>query len=83
MEIIRPQTNIDFVGKNGIAVIISLVVIAAGLLSLLIQGGPRYGVDFAGGTLVQVRFVEETQAGDIKAALAELGLSSLTVPTNS
>jgi preprotein translocase subunit SecF len=79
MEIIRPQTNIDFVGKNRIAVIISLVVIAAGLLSLLIQGGPKYGVDFAGGTLVQVRFAEKTQAGDIKAALAELGLSSLTV----
>jgi len=79
MEIIRPQTNIDFVGKNRIAVIISLLVIAAGILSLLIQGGPKYGVDFAGGTLVQVRFAEETQAGDIKDALAELGLSSLTV----
>jgi preprotein translocase subunit SecF len=79
MEIIRPQTNIDFVGKNRIAVIISLVVIAAGLLSLLIQGGPKYGVDFAGGTLIQVRFVEKTQAGDIKDALVGLGLTSLTV----
>ncbi|ALC17383.1 protein translocase subunit SecF [Desulfuromonas soudanensis] len=79
MEIIRPQTNIDFVGKNRIAVIISLVVIAAGLLSLLIQGGPKYGVDFAGGTLIQVRFVAKTQAGDIKDALVGLGLTSLTV----
>jgi preprotein translocase subunit SecF len=36
-------------------------------------------VDFAGGTLIQVRFVEKTQAGDIKDALVGLGLTSLTV----
>ena len=79
MEIVRPQTNIDFVGKNRIAVIVSLVVIGAGLLSLLLRGGPEYGVDFAGGTLVQVRFVEPTHAGDIKDALAGLGVKSITV----
>ncbi len=79
MEIIRPQTKIDFVGKNRIAVFISLVVIAAGILSLLLKGGPDYGVDFAGGTLVQVRFVEPTSAGEIKEALTELQLSNSTV----
>jgi preprotein translocase subunit SecF len=79
MEIIRPQTKIDFVGKNRIAVFISLVVIAAGILSLLLKGGPEYGVDFAGGTLVQVRFAEPTMAGDIKEALAALQLSNITV----
>jgi len=79
MEIIRPQTKIDFVGKNRIAVFISLVVIAAGMLSLLLKGGPDYGVDFAGGTLVQVRFVEPTGAGEIKDTLTELHLSNITV----
>jgi preprotein translocase subunit SecF len=43
------------------------------------SGWPQVWGGFRWGTLVQVRFVEETQAGDIKAALAELGLSSLTV----
>jgi preprotein translocase subunit SecF len=79
LEIIRPQTRIDFVGKTRIAVIISLVVIATGMLSLLFKGGPSYGVDFAGGTLIQVRFVEPTQAGNIKDAVSSLGLSSVTV----
>jgi len=79
MEIIRPHTKIDFVGKNRIAVFISLVVIAVGMLSLLLKGGPEYGVDFAGGTLVQVRFDEPTRAGDIKEALAALQLSNITI----
>ena len=79
MELIRPQTKFDFVGKNRFAVTISLVVIAAGMLSLLLKGGPSYGVDFAGGTLVQVRFTEPQRSDDIKEALAGLGLSNITV----
>lgn len=79
MEIIKPQTKIDFLGRTRIAVAISLVVIAAGLISLLYKGGPSYGVDFAGGTLVQVRFVDTPRIDDIKNVLARQGVNNVTV----
>jgi len=79
MQLINPNINLDFVGKRKLAVIFSLVLIAIGIVSLLIQGGPNYGIDFAGGTLVQVKFEEATGAKQIKEALQglELGTSSV------
>ncbi len=79
MQIIKPNSTYDFVGKNHIAVILSVVVILAGLLSLALKGGPQYGVDFSGGTLIQVRFSTPIQTEQIKDALAELELGPVTV----
>lgn len=79
MQIVNPKSNFDFVGKNRIAVILSLLLIGVGILSLILKGGPSYGVDFSGGTLVQVRFSDPVTAADIKNYLAELKLNSLTV----
>ncbi|MDT8440543.1 MAG: protein translocase subunit SecF [Desulfuromonadales bacterium] len=79
MQIIRSDINLDFIGKRKIAAVFSAVLILAGLVSLLVQGGPNYGIDFAGGTLVQVKFSEATDAGRIKAALDDLSLGSIVV----
>jgi preprotein translocase subunit SecF len=79
MQIIRPDTNIDFVGKRMLAVILSAALILIGLVSLTVKGGPNYGIDFAGGTLVQVLFEEKTDAAAIKQALAGLDLGSMSV----
>jgi len=79
MQIINPKSNFDFVGKNRLAVILCLLVILAGILSLILKGGPSYGVDFSGGTLVQVRFSAPVSAAVIKDYLAVLKLDSLTV----
>jgi preprotein translocase subunit SecF len=48
------NTNFDFVGKRKIAAVVSMVVIAAGLVSLGIHGGPRLSIDFRGGQIVEV-----------------------------
>jgi len=79
MELIKPDINLDFVGKRRMAVIFSAALILIGLVSLIVKGGPNYGIDFAGGSLVQVKFVEATTAKDIKAALKDLDLRGLTV----
>lgn len=79
MQLIKPDVNVDFVGKRKLAFIVSSVLILIGLLSLLINGGPNYGIDFAGGTLVQVQFAESTDAAAIKAALEGLDLGSPVV----
>ena len=79
MQIIKHDINIDFVGKRKLAMIISGVVILLGLASLVINGGPNYGIDFVGGTLVQVKFAENTDAGKIKDSLSTLDLGSVVV----
>ncbi len=81
MELIKPGINFDFVGKNRMAVLFSVVVIAVGLASLLFKGGPALGIDFAGGTLVQVQFGTDTRAAEIKEGLASLNLGDLVVQT--
>jgi preprotein translocase subunit SecF len=79
MQIINPDINLDFVGKRRIAVTFSLALILIGIVSLVVKGGPNYGIDFAGGTLVQVKFLEETKAADIRKALEPMELRGLTV----
>lgn len=79
MQLIKPDVNIDFVGKRKLALIISVALILVGLGSLLINGGPNYGIDFAGGTLVQVQFAQPTDAASIKKAMDGLELGSPVV----
>jgi len=79
MQLTKPDININFVGKRKIAAIFSVLVILAGIASLIIKGGPNYGVDFAGGTLVQTQFAEATDAATIKEALAPLNLGAMVV----
>lgn len=79
MQLIKPDTNIDFVGKRKLALIFSAVLILVGLVSLTVKGGPDYGIDFAGGTLVQVQFAEDTDPAAIKKAMSGLELGSLVV----
>ena len=79
MQFIKSDINIDFVGKRKLAMILSAVVILLGLASLVVNGGPNYGIDFVGGTLVQVKFVEDTDAAKIKDSLASMDLGSVVV----
>lgn len=79
MQLIKPDTNIDFIGKRKLAMIFSAILILVGLTSLTIKGGPDYGIDFAGGTLVQVQFSTATDAVEVKKALSGLDLGSPVV----
>jgi len=79
VEIIKPNININFVGKIWYALIISWVLISIGLVSLVVKGGPHYGVDFKGGTLFQVRFNNPTSAGDIRQMVKDMGIEAGSV----
>jgi preprotein translocase subunit SecF len=79
MQLIKPDINIDFIGKRKLALIISLVLILAGFASLIRHGGPHYGIDFAGGTLVQVQFERPTDAAEINDALGSVDLGDPVV----
>jgi preprotein translocase subunit SecF len=79
MQFIKSGINIDFVGKRKIAFIISLTMIFVSIASLLIHKGPRYGIDFAGGTLIQVKFNAPTSLKKIKSGLATIDLGKSSV----
>jgi preprotein translocase subunit SecF len=79
LQLIKPDTRIDFIGFRKIAFILSAVVLLAGLGSLLIKGGPQYGIDFAGGMIVQVKVDKTIEVNALKGALEETGLPGLVV----
>jgi preprotein translocase subunit SecF len=68
MEIFK-RTNFDFLGKKWPFIILSLLLTAAGLASLAIRGGPRYGIDFTGGAQMDVNFIKRPPAEAIRTAL--------------
>ena len=73
MEIIKSETRINFVGMMKPAVILSIAVIIIGIASLIWHGGPNYGIDFAGGTLIQIKFQKETPTDKIRTAFRTIG----------
>ena len=79
MQFIKPDINIDFVGKRKIAFSISLAMLLISIASLVIHGGPKYGIDFAGGTLVQIKFNEPVSISKIKSGLASIDLGKSSV----
>ena len=79
MELIRPGTNIDFVSYTKWALMLSGTLILLCFGSFWYHGGPNYGVDFAGGTVVQVEFNQATSIADIRQALATVNIANITV----
>lgn len=79
MQFIKPGININFIGKTKTTLFISLTMILISLASLLIHKGPRYGIDFAGGTLIQVKFLAPANIDDIKSGLSTIDLKRSSV----
>jgi len=73
MELIRPGTHIDFIGIKKITLLISTVVILICFGSILFHGGLKYGVDFAGGLLIQIKFSKPVSISELRGALDAMG----------
>jgi preprotein translocase SecF subunit len=69
----------DFIGRRRIAYLISIVFIAVGLASIIAKGGLRYGIDFSGGTLIQVRFEQPPAVDAIRASLGRIELGESVI----
>jgi len=79
MQFIKPDINLDFTGKTKIAFAFSLVLILISIISLAIHKGPNYGIDFSGGTLIQLKFAEHPSTKDIRSGLGKVGLEKSSV----
>lgn len=78
IEIIKSNINIDFVGKRKFAYSFSGVLLLLSILSLVVRG-PNYGVDFAGGSIVQVKFASEVAIDKIRDGLRATGIENVSV----
>ena len=78
-ELIPPNLGIDYVRLAPTMIAVSLVAILIGLASIWWRGGLNYGIDFAGGTLVEVRLAKAASVADVRAALDREGLGAATV----
>lgn len=78
MEIIKSGTKIDFVGFRYIAFGLSSLLILAGIVSIIVKG-PRLGIDFAGGTLIQIKAAKPVTIEAIKKGLEKAELEAPAV----
>lgn len=67
------NTNVDFIGKRRLAMSISATIILIGVISLIIQKGPKYGIDFLGGTSIELQFDKPASVGNVRNAVSDAG----------
>ncbi|MEE8257448.1 MAG: protein translocase subunit SecF [Acidobacteriota bacterium] len=71
--------KIDWIEKKKFFFGFSLLLILAGGISLLSKGGPEYGIDFRGGTLLQIKFAQDVNTDELRSLLSEEGLEGSTL----
>ncbi len=78
MEFFR-DTNIDFLGKKWYFLTLTMVLFVVGMISLAIHHGPDLGIDFTGGTQVNVKFNQRVPTDEIRSALNHGELKECTI----
>ncbi|MFT5425933.1 MAG: preprotein translocase subunit SecF [Gammaproteobacteria bacterium] len=78
MKLIKEKLNIDFMGKWKLAAIFSVTLIVASIASLATQG-LNLGVDFTGGTLIEVGYQEAVELESVRAVLAASEFGEATI----
>ena len=73
------QPNIDWMGKAKYFFVLSGILLLAGWTSIFFKGGLRYGIDFKGGTNVDVRFAQAPDIDRLRSGLAAQGLGNTEI----
>jgi len=77
------QPNIDWMGKAKYFFALSGILLLAGWTSIIFKGGLRYGIDFKGGTNVDVRFAQPPNVDKLRRGLAAQGLGNTEIQSIS
>jgi preprotein translocase subunit SecF len=73
------QVDLDWMGKAKYFFGLSFLLLAAGVASIVAHGGLFYGIDFKGGTVVDVRFATTPPIDTLRAGLAQQGIGNSTI----
>lgn len=73
------NTNFDFMGKRKLALAISAIATLISIASLIAHGGPKYSVDFTGGSFVEVRFDRAVETAALRTAVNAIGLGATEI----
>jgi len=80
MKILKQKTNIDFMGKRKLAFVFSALLMLLSIVSLATRG-LNFGLDFTGGTLIEVSFPSDADTDRVRANLEAAELSDAVVQT--
>jgi preprotein translocase subunit SecF len=80
MRFLDKKTNFDFMGKRKIAFVLSAVLIVLSIASLVTRG-LNFGLDFTGGTLIEVSYPSPPEISDVRSNLSEAGMDDAVVQT--
>ncbi len=80
MELFK-NINIDFIGKKNLCYALSALMILAGVGALIKNRGPVLGIDFTGGTLLQIGFKDLPPIDQIRETLNKAGWDGYTLQT--
>jgi preprotein translocase subunit SecF len=72
MRILK-EANFQFMNSRKMGYIFSAVLIGLSIFSLILHGGPKYNIDFTGGTLVHLKFENNVQIQTIRSAVGDQG----------
>ena len=78
-QIVKPGININFIKLRKMAFVFSAMLIFGGIASLVVRGGPNYGIDFTGGLMLHIGVDEDVSTTDIRAAIADLEVGDIAV----
>ena len=73
MRLIK-ETRIKFMAQSRLGLYLSGAVIGAGIISLLLAGGPLLSIDFKGGTFLAVHFTDPVDVNDIRSAMSVISI---------
>ena len=73
------KTNIDFISKQKLTRLLSIVLIIAGVTSLIMKGGPLLSIDFTGGTVAQVKFEKPLEIRQLRNTLSSYGFKGAEI----
>lgn len=73
------NAKFDFVSKRKAALIFSGTLILVGLGSLIVHKGPHYGIDFLGGTSIELEFEQPIAISDVRSAVSKAGFGNAEI----